>query len=253
MRTLRPSLVVVLILVSIVSAASAAGAPRNAQIAPAACAIGGCRHYLPLLKYEVQPSPLEPALGAQLTTLAPSLVWRPSTTGTHKIQVSTDSGFNLSGSFAISSTKSVKLPLPQDVTTALTSNLKYGTTYFWRVGVALPQGGTAFSSVQTFTTPAQGTIQLPGLVPIIAPRNNSAVTGSRVLLKWGAVPGALLYRIRMTDANGDDFDPGNAQVAGSATTYWVEDIPKGTYSWKIKVVTSTGWGPYNDDYTFTLR
>ena len=253
MRTLRPWLVVLLILLTIVSAASAAGAPRGAQIAPAACAIGGCRHYLPLLRYEVQPALLDPSQSAQITTLAPSLSWRPSTSGTHKIQVSTDSGFSLSGSFAISSTKSVKLPLPQEVVTALTSNLKYGTTYLWRVGVALPQGGTAFSSVQTFTTPEQGSIQLPGIVPILAPRNNSTVTGSRVLLKWGGVPGALLYRIRMDDSNGNEFDSGNTQVAGSVNTYWVEDIPKGTYTWKIKALTGAGWGPYNDDYTFTLR
>ena len=253
MRTLRPCIVVLLILLSIVSAASAAGAPRSAQLAPAACTTGACTLYLPLLKYDVAPLLLDPAEGAQLATLAPPLTWTPSTIGIHRIQVTTDAGFSPSGSFALSTTKTVRLPLPESLTTALSSNLKYSTTYFWRVGVALPQGGTAYSSVQSFTTPAQGTLQLPGLVPIIAPRNNDNISGARVLLKWGTVPGALIYRIRMSDANGNDFTPGDAQVAGDQTTAWVEDIPKGTYTWKIKVLNSAGWGPYGNDYKFTLR
>ena len=249
MRLLRPCLVVLLSLLSIVSVA---GAPRSAQPAPAACLNGTCTLYLPLLKYDLAPVLVTPIIDEQLTTLAPVLTWHPAVSGLHRIQVSTDPGFSLTVTMAVSSTKQVKLPLPDQVDTALTSNLKYATTYFWRVGIVLP-AGEVYSPARTFTTPAKDTIQLPGLVPIIAPRNGANLTGNRVLLKWGAIPGAISYRIRMYDATGAQFDPGTVQVAGDQTTFWVEDIPPGTYTWRMKVYTAAGWGPYpKDDYTFKM-
>jgi len=249
MRLLRPCLVVLLSFLSIVSVA---GAPRSAQPAPAACSNGTCALYLPLLKYDVAPTLVAPAIGVELSTLAPALSWHPAVSGLHRIQVSTDAGFSPSVTMAVSTTKQVKLPLPDQIDTIVSSNLKYATTYFWRVGVALPQGDT-YSLVQSFTTPAKGAIQLPGLVPVIAPRNGASLTGNRVLLKWGAIPGAISYRIRMYDSAGAQFDPGSAQVAGDQTTFWVEDVPRGNYTWKMKVYTAAGWGPYPaDDYGFKM-
>lgn len=246
MRILRLCFVVLLSMISVISVA---GAPRNAQTAAAACPIGGCKGYLPLLTYQVTPALLAPADAAQLSSLAPLLSWRPVVSGLHKIQMSTDASFSPSVTLAVSTTKQVKLPLPAQVDTEITSNLKTSTTYYWRVGVALAQGDT-YSPVQSFTTPE--TVVLPGIVPIISPRNNASLTGSRVLLKWGAVPGALLYRIRMFDANGNQFGPGTEEVDGNTVALWVENMPKGAYTWKIKVLTVGGWGPYGDDFSFKL-
>jgi len=230
----------------------AVGAPRSAQPAPAACPAEGCRLYLPVLEYQVAPILLTPASGEQLTTLAPPLVWRPAIGGQHKIQVSIDPAFSASASKAVNSTRQVKLPLPRSIHTQMTSNLQFGTTYFWRVGVVLPQG-EVYSPVQSFTTPAEGAIQLPGLVTVVSPQNNAGLTGHRVLLNWVAIPGAQLYRIRMFDAAGNQFSPGTVQVAGDKTTFWVENVPSGTYTWKIKVYTATGWGPYpGSDYAFSM-
>lgn len=248
MKILRPCLVVFLSLLSILSVA---GAPRSDRPAAAACSSGTCAVYLPLLQHNIAPTLIAPIADAHLTTLAPYLAWSPTVSGLHRIQVSTDPEFSAFVTPAISSTKQVKLPLPAEIDTAITSNLKYATTYYWRVGVALSQGDV-YSAAQSFTTPAKDAVQLPGLVPIIAPRNNANLTGKRVLLKWGAIPGALLYRIRMFDAAGQAFDPGTVQVPGSATTYWVENTPPGTYTWKIKVYTAAGWGPYDDDYMFKM-
>ena len=248
MRILRPCLVALLSLVSIVAAA---GAPRSAQTATT-CPVGGCRQYLPLLNYQVAPALVAPANAEQLTTLAPPLIWRPTVIGQHKIEVSVDPEFSGLFPLDLNTTKQVKLPLPQTIQTQMTSNLKFGITYFWRVGVVLPEG-VVYSPVQSFTTPAEGSIQLPGLVTVITPRNNSHLTGNRVELKWVAISGALLYRIRMFDAAGNAFDPGTVQLAGDKTRYLVENVPSGTYTWKIKVYTAVGWGPYpSDDYTFSM-
>ena len=248
MRILRLCFVVLL---SMISVLSVAGAPRNVPTTAAACTNGICKAYLPLLSYQVTPVLLAPADAAQLSSLAPLLSWRPVVSGLHKIQVSTDSGFAPSVTLAVSTTKQIKLPLATQVDTEITSNLKPATTYYWRVGVALPQGDS-YTPVQNFTTPAQDAVQLPGVVPIISPRNNASLTGSRVLLKWGALPGAILYRIRMFDASGNQFGPGTEEVDGNTVALWVENMPKGSYTWKIKVLTASGWGPYGDDFAFKL-
>jgi hypothetical protein len=233
----------------LLSIAAVAGAPRSAQPAAGACPNGTCTVFLPLTTNEVAPILLGPVGNAQIISVAPSLSWRPSVPGLHKIQVTTDPNFAPTASLAVSTTKTIKLPIPAQVDTLLTSNLKAGTTYYWRVGVALPQGDF-FSEIQSFTTPAN--VVLPGLVPILSPRNNAHISPGRMLLKWGAVPGAILYRIRMFDANGNQFNPGTTQVPGTDTTFWVENLTPGTYTWKIKVYTQVGWGPYGDDYTFRV-
>lgn len=249
MRILRLCLVVLL---SFITIASVNGAPQKAQPAVAACSSGICTTYLPLLSYQVTPGLLSPSKDAQLTSLAPSLLWQPNASGLHKIQVSVDAGFSPAVTLAVSTTKQIKLPLPAQVETAITSNLKAGTTYYWRVGVALP-AGDMYAPTQSFVTPAQDAVQLPGLVPIIAPSNNATFRNSRVYFKWGAIPGAILYRIRMFDASGEQFSPGTLQVDGTTTSLWVENMPKGIYTWKIKVYTAAGWGPYDDDFTFKLN
>jgi hypothetical protein len=245
MRILRLSFVVLLSLLSVVSAA---GASRSAQTTAATCPGGTCTLFLPMTSSGGAPILRSPEKDAVITSLAPVLEWGAQSFGTHTIQVTTDASFSTPSTMVLSSTKTIRTTSSPVVDTPLLSNLKAETTYFWRVGVALPQG-MIYSPVYAFTTPAKTAVQLPGVVQIIAPANNAIVHNKRVLLNWSPVPGALAYRIRMYDSTGASFSPGSTQVAAPQTTFWVEDVPRGTYTWKIRAYNQFGWGGYSDIYT----
>lgn len=238
-------------LLSLLSVASVAGAPRAAQLADIACPNGTCTAYMPLISYEVLPIYLSPPNNAQLASYAPILSWRPALAGLHKIQVSTDATFSPVAPLVLDTTKQAKLPLPAQLDTIISANLKPGTTYYWRVGVVLPEGET-YSVAQSFATPAAGAVALPGLVQLVSPKNKAILKGSEALLQWQPYGGALLYRIKVYDAAGNEFEPGSTQLAATQTSFLVKGLQRGTYTWKMKVYTETGWGEYSPIFTFTM-
>jgi hypothetical protein len=225
---------------------TAAAPPTNS------CASSNSQVYLALIAYHPQIMLLAPAGGAAIGSLAPVLAWRPPVEGSYRIQVSEDSVFAPTSSFAISETKDIKAPLPAQVNTLITSNLKPRQTYYWRVEKTGKES-TLFTASEYFTTSVKDARLLPAGVQLLAPANNASIAAQDVLLAWQAVPGALYYRIRIYDSNNVLLSHSPAEVDGATTSIGVPNlVPGTTYHWKVKALNAYGWGPYLADHYFKV-
>jgi hypothetical protein len=226
--------------------------PASATPPATTCASGGCQVYLALIAYHPQIMLLAPASGATIGSLAPVLAWRPPVEGNYRIQVSEDSTFAPTSSFAISETKGIKSPLPDQVVTLITSNLKPRQTYYWRVEKTGKES-TLFTASEYFTTSVTDARLLPPGVQLLAPANNASIAAQDVLLSWQPVPGALYYRIRVYDSNNVLFSGASVEVDGATTSTGVPNLAPGmTYHWKVKVLNAYGWGSYLADHYFKV-
>lgn len=242
-----------IVLLFILSVGMVVGAPRGAATAETTCPPEGCKSFMPTAGFDLFPRMSYPASGAAISTLAPTLVWNPATLGDYLVQVSSNGTFEPESTIVVSATKGISKPTADPVGTLVTSNLRPNTVYYWRVGLATPNG-YLYAQPQFFSTPPSDAVTLPGLVTVTDPRNNASLRRDSVLLKWRTVPGALLYRIRMTDSSGKSFSAGSAYVDGSETTFWVYELQRGqTYTWRIKAYNQFGWGSYTDDMTFHIQ
>jgi hypothetical protein len=249
---MRVSKIGLVVLLSLLSFASALAAPRGAPSAQTACPAGGCKIYLSHMTLSTIPQLIAPADGFASSALALTLSWSPVTIGKHSLQVSSDPQFMDETRISVDTTKTIKQPIPAQVDTLITSNLKGSTLYYWRVGVPLAQGGYLFSPARTFTTPPKSSGTLPIATNILAPKNNTRIKGSTVKLQWQAIPGATAYRVRMYDANGKGVSDGSEELGGTANSLVVEDLEFGTYHWKVKCMNAFGWGDYSEEFYFTL-
>ncbi len=250
MRVPRLSFV---LLISLLSIASALGAPRPAVQADLPCPAGQCSVYLPVAVYDIRLALISPANGEQITTLAPSFSWQTAIPGIYRIQVSPDLAFSPFVSLAYSTTVTIKTPVPDQISTRPSSNLKAGTTLYWRVGISTA-AGYQFTEPRSFTTPANDAAPLPGTVFFLQPKNNARVSGVSIKLIWSSIPGAQIYRVRMFDSNDNTYSPGSKEVPGTQNTLTLTNVPAGTYHWKVKALNAFGWGEYPaaDNY-FTVR
>jgi hypothetical protein len=248
MRVPKVSLVV---LISLLSFASALAAPHSAPSAETTCATGSCKIYLSLMTVSSVPQQVAPADGFVSPSLAPGLIWSPIAESKHQIQVSSDPQFLPGPTMPVSITKTIRQPIPAQVDTTITSNLKGSTLFYWRVGVLSDQG-YIYSPVRRFTTPAKSSGTLPAATTILAPKSNARIEGSKVAMQWKAIPGATAYRIRLYDQNGNSVSAGTDELGGTTNTLLVEGIPLGTYHWKVKCMNAFGWGSYSKEFYFTL-
>lgn len=250
MRIVRLCGLVVLFVLSI---AMVSAAPQRAETTDVSCPVEGCHTFVPVSNYDVLPRLLSPAGGGAITSLAPTLLWSPIAPGNHHIQVSTDSSFGSTATLVIDSTRSVSKIPNTPIATLVSSNLKPSTPYFWRVGNEY-NGSVVFGEPQSFVTPAADSGTLPQQVALVDPKPGVQLRRDSVLLKWRAVPGALLYRIRMSDGSGKSYAPGTAYVDGTELTFWVTEFQRGqTYTWKIRAYNGFGWGSYSDSWSFTIK
>ena len=153
-------------------------------------------------------------------SLAPDLIWSPVTEGKHQIQVSSDPQFIPGTTMPVSITKTIRQPIPAQVDTSITSNLKASTLFYWRIGAPSAQG-YLYSPVRTFTTPAKSSGILPGTTTILAPKNDAQIEGGRVAMQWQAIPGAIAYRIRLYDKRWEHRQRGApTSLAAPRTPCW---------------------------------
>jgi hypothetical protein len=225
--------------------------PARAKSTANTCASHSCI-YLSLIAYHPQVMLLAPASGAAISSLAPLLLWRPPVTGLYHIQVTEDSAFAPTSSFAISETKDIKAPLPEQIVTLINADLKPRQTYYWRVEKTGTQSAL-FTATEYFTTPVKDARLLPPGVQLVAPANNGSVPAPDVLLSWQTVPGALYYRIRVYDSNNLLLSDSPNDVDGATTSIGVPSLtPGATYHWKVKALNAYGWGPYLADHYFKV-
>ena len=225
--------------------------PAGAKPTASPCAGQNCI-YLSLIAYHPQIMLLAPAGGPAISSLAPVLAWRPPVEGSYRIQVSEDSAFAPTSSFAVSETKDIKAPLPAQVNMLITSNLKPRQTYYWRVEKTGKES-TLFPASEYFITSVKDAGLLPAGVQLLVPANNSSIAAQDVLLSWQPVPGALYYRIRVYDSSNTLVSTAPSEVDGATTATGVASLVPGmTYHWKVKALNAYGWGPYLADHYFKV-
>jgi hypothetical protein len=156
-----------------------------------------------------QPPPtlLEPANGAQLSTLIPDYVWEQVSADVfeYKLEVSRFSDFF---SLDTSSYRRTGNPAPGSPFTVYSLwNLLPDTIYYWRVASKCEDTGQfgPYSSAFSFrTAPAGGaTLSAPNL---LAPDDGATVGSPRFVFAYEAVDSATGYRV--TVSVGSDCDPG---------------------------------------------
>lgn len=242
-----------IILFCVCSVGMVAGAPRQAPQVAATCPLEGCKTFAPMAAYDFLPRLEFPINSTIINTLAPTLVWSPLSPGDYHIQVTNDETFSEFADYAVDSDRGVNASTPLPINVLVTSNLRGNTAYYWRVGL-VKDGVTLYTQPQSFITPSTTSGVLPGDVTVLGPKTNTTIKTDKVLILWTPVPGALMYRIRMTDSSGKSFSPGSDYVDGSQYSFWVNGLVKGeTYTWKIKAYNFFGWGSYTDDLVFHVQ
>jgi hypothetical protein len=227
-------------------------APAGATAPETTCASHSCL-YLPLIAYHPQIILIAPSAGARIGSLAPVLAWQPAVAGGYRIQVSEDSAFAPTSNFALSTTTDVKLPLPAQMNTLITSNLKPQQTYYWRIEKTGQESTLITAASEYFTTPVKDASLLPPGVQLLTPANNSSIAAQNASLVWQSVPGALYYRIRVYDSNNLLVSGPPAAIYGAITWASVPKLVPGmTYHWKVKALNAYGWGPYLPDHYFKV-
>jgi hypothetical protein len=235
-------------------ALAGAGAPRAAQLAAAMPRLVGpaqascpssCEIFLPSISVPaIAPALISPIGPGQIDSIAPTLTWTPAITGTrYTIQLASTPDFT-AGTFAISTTDSFRQPPLTAQSYVPRSNLDGSTTYYWRVGVFLPDG-IHYSPTAQFTTAADDPAQLPPNPQLLNPPNNARLTTLTPTLTWAPVPGAVIYRVRLYDPNGDDLQT-STLINAPATSYTVRPLlPKVVYYWRVRVYNGYGWNNYS--------
>ncbi len=174
------------------------------------------------------PALLQPANGAALNTLIPTLSWTAVTGAlTYDILITDVSRAN--PPFSANGITSTSFNVPAGALSA-------GATYFWQVRAVNVFGASGFTT-RSFRTPAGPTPPRP-----LAPRAGSTLTGLATQLTWSAVAGAITYEVQVsTNAR---FTVLVAQGTGLTDTSF--DILAGTlrgsalYFWRVRVTTDLG-------------
>jgi hypothetical protein len=137
---------------------------------------------------------------------------------------------------------------PSD-TTLTRAGLINNTAYFWRVRARNQAGLGPFASWFKFTT-----IVATPIAPVLtAPANNSTGVSLTPALSWGAVTGALSYRIQVSA----DSLFATSQFDTSGITAVTLTVPANKltgltkYYWRVNATNAGGTGPYSLVWNFS--
>jgi hypothetical protein len=253
MRTAWRTFLIPLILLGVAMAgasaphATPAAAAMPAPIVPAQteCPVGSCNVFLPALTVApIAPVLLQPADQAQVDSIAPTLFWTPAISGTSfLVQVATEPDF-AQKTIEISTTKTLKLAIRDTQFTVPRNNLEGSTTYYWRVGVMLPEG-MSYSPVSQFTTAVEDPTRLPPPPQLLTPANGERITTPDPTLTWAAPADADAYRVKVLLADGETTFKTSSVIEMPRTNYSPDGFePKVVYYWQVRVHSSYGWGDY---------
>jgi hypothetical protein len=226
------------------STPTASARPASAPLTQTDCT-GGCKIHLPVISVPpIAPIALEPTYLEQVDSIAPTLMWSPTVTGTkYLIQLATTPDF-VAGTLEISTTDSFKDPPLTPQSYVPRNNLDGLTTYYWRVGVFMEDGSIHYSLTVPFTTAAEDPARLAPTPQLLDPPNNARVATLTPTMTWAPVSGAVIYRVRLYDPNGDDLLTGSL-VDAPATSYTARPLlPKVVYYWRVRVYNGYGWNDY---------
>jgi hypothetical protein len=200
--------------------------------------------FLPVISVPAIAATLNDPVGSgQIDSIAPTLTWTPAITGTrYLIDISTTPDF-AAGTLPFTTTKNLSAPTQEPQHTVPRNNLKGLTTYYWRVGVRLPEG-ISYSTTGQFTTAIDDPARYPPAPPLLDPPNNARLTTLTPALTWAAMPGVDSYRVKITNADGTTFRT-SSLIEGTKTSYSPSDLqPRLVYYWQVKMHTAYGWSEY---------
>jgi hypothetical protein len=174
-----------------------------------------------------------------VSPLSGTFTWTALSGATHyRIQVATDVNF-------------VSMVINQDGIAATNfnyTNLNSVTTYFWRVIGYNTNDAGQNSAVFQFLTSL-------GKVALVAPANNAVgVELNGVNFSWGAVNGALTYRLQISEQA--DFSAFVLNMGGIAGTSTIVNglLHNKTYYWRANAQNvNDGEGPVSDSRTFQTK
>ncbi|MCX8014707.1 MAG: choice-of-anchor J domain-containing protein, partial [candidate division WOR-3 bacterium] len=85
---------------------------------------------------------------------------------------------------------------------------------------------------------------------LVAPAHGFRTNDQSVTFEWNAVSGATTYRIEI--ANDPNFDPLYHYATVSTNTYTLDNIPEGTYYWRVRVEAPGTPDPWSESRMFTI-
>ena len=163
-------------------------------------------------------------------TSVPGAAW-------YRLQVGTDSTFNTG----------VFFDDPSIVGTShLVTGLLTGTKYYWRVNARNADGSGLFSTAWNFATALS--------TPVLRlPLSGATDLASPVLVKWGKVPTATLYRLQVatdsTFSGGFFLDDSSLTDTTKSLTGLLNDR---TYYWRVHAKGPAGIGPFSAVWHFSV-
>ncbi len=120
--------------------------------------------------------------------------------------------------------------------------LTYGD-YYWRVKAIDAAGNESdWSSTRRFTVTLMKT-----------PGNNAVLDDSTPTFTWNAVTGALEYQLNVSST--DDFSTLylDRSLSGSTSFTPVDEMPNGSYYWRLRYRTTAGWSTWQPTWVFTVN
>ena len=119
-------------------------------------------------------------------------------------------------------------------------------SYALRVRGINAQGLEGLSTERTLVIQTQPEPPLP-----INPAPEAATTAARPKLRWTQADASLQYHVQLASGNTAMGEPVAEQVVSSASAQPPQDLPPGTYQWRVAAIhPTTGQGPWGDAQPF---
>lgn len=127
------------------------------------------------------------------------------------------------------------------------NDLRFGTTYYWRVAAKAVNDTSQWSSIFSFTTRDD--------VFLVSPNNNATIFGVETILDWGGIPGINGYIYELdTTSNFNSLLLTSVGTSNNSSQATVSNLKYGkTYYWRVaakSVNDTSGWSAVR---SFTTR
>ena len=129
----------------------------------------------------------------------------------------------------------------------ITTPLRFGATYYWRVRETTSIDTTPWSATWSFTT--------PGEVVLVSPANGTTNVGSSTTLDWDYIRGGTIYEYQYdaTPAfNSAELVEGSIQVGTSQVT--ISNLEENhLYYWRVRELSAVDTTPWSEVWHFSTR
>jgi hypothetical protein len=128
------------------------------------------------------------------------------------------------------------------------SGLLNSKKYYWRVNAKNVGGTSNYSSAFNFTT----IIAIPAVPVLVSPANSSQEQPAKLILSWGAVPGADTYRLQFaTDFQFTALLVDDSTLVATSKTVGPLDLGK-QYYWRVNAKNIAGTSSFSAAFNFKV-